>query len=299
MKAVISWFLMIAVLIGAGFGALTYVKKTNANHAYEIALNDIKLDFERRSHGMAFLEADPYQREIGVLLTSYFSELRKLKKKFPEQYDVEREYKIGEEKVAKGHMTEVQKSARDERIEITLDLFNKMKSGQYRPTLTGVDKGFRFDVYEFAPDKVGSETRIKIAYVHWGAFGPVNYHEIIINLLNKSEDGKPVEVDQVMGGGPPSLQITPEKWVKEFIPGVEIGFYDMPQFPQRAITGDFSFTYGIRTIGGSEMMAEIKFDKIEIEDSWKVPEGQVWEAQERFADEAELKAAGAKPGQDK
>ena len=40
-----------------------------------------------------------------------------------------------------------------------------------------------------------------------------------------------------------------------------------------------------------------EFPEIPIPDEWKVPEGQAWDATERFASDEELQAAGASPTQ--
>jgi len=294
MKSFIGWLLVILIIAGGAGLALSHFHTTTRQQAYDLELAALQENFQTASVGLQLLDEESYRKEIGIHLTRYFSKLAKLAKDYPEFYDIEREKKIGEERLAKGRMTEANKLARDERIDITLDLFNKMRSGQYRTLYTKADKTFRFDIYDITPAKVASESRVKFSHVHWGAFGKVNYKSIIGNIRAKQEKDKPVEIPQIIGEGqPPALQIEPQRWVKEFPPGLEIGYYDLPQFPQVAESIELIFMFGMRTVGGTEITANITFEDIPIPEAWKVPEGQKWEAHERFADQDELEAAGA------
>ena len=82
--------------------------------------------------------------------------------------------------------------------------------------------------------------------------------------------------------------------MKEFLPNVEIGYYDLPLFPKSATAVDLSFDFSIRTVGGTPLEAHIDFDEVPISDSWKVQEGEDWAGNERIvADEEELRAASA------
>ncbi|MEE8408087.1 MAG: hypothetical protein V3T05_00645 [Myxococcota bacterium] len=294
MKSAMGWLVILGVIIsGAGFG-LWQFNETTREQDYALELAVLKAEFQKQSVGLRLLEKDDYRKEIGIALTSYFSELGKITKVYPEFYDIERELKRGETEFDRGRMTQSQKLARDERIAITVDLFNRMRSGLYRPLYTQADKTFRFDIYDITPAKVSGENRVKMSYLHWGAFGPVTYNMIRGNFRAEQTAGKPVEIPQIVGEGqPPNLQIDPERWVTEFPPGMEIGYYDLPQFPRQATAIELSFMFGVRTVGGTDLPINIQFDEIAIPENWKVPEGQEWQAQERFASDDELRAAGA------
>lgn len=294
MKSVMGWLVILGVIIGgAGFG-LWQFNETTKKQNYALELAALKADFATQSVGLRLLEKNDYRKEIGIALTAYFSDLGKLAKKYPGLLDIEREIKHGVTEFDRGRMTESQKIAREERIAITIDLFNRMRSGQYRPLYTQADKTFRFDIYDISPAKVSGENRIKMSYLHWGAFGPVSYNMIQGNFRAEQTKGKPVEIPQIVGEGqPPNLQIDPEHWVTEFPPGMEIGYYDLPQFPRQASAIELSFMFGLRTVGGTSLPINIQFEEIAIPENWKVPEGQEWQAQERLASDDELRAAGA------
>ena len=299
MKSLLSWLLILGILVsGAGF-ALKMYKDLNTEQAYTLKVIDLQNQFQNQLAGLGQLAEDTYRREIGIALTSYFSQLNQLGKENPGLLDVERELRIGEEMLAKGHMSEGQKLAREERIKWTLDLYQKMRVGQYRPLYTVADKTFRFDLYDIEPvDTDTRNPRIRLSYSHWNAFGPISYKMIEGNIRITQDPNKPAEVPQIVGEGqPPTLQIKPTRWVKEFIPGVEVGYYELPLLPSNAEKIQLNFDFGLRTIGGTELVSHIAFPEIPVASSWKVPEGKEWQGQERFASDDEIVKAGGAPTQ--
>lgn len=296
MKSVLSWLVVVLIIGGAGAYGAKHFHTLDREKAYKLELAALKDTFKTQSVGLQFLSPEEYSKEIGIQLTRYFRSIGKLAKTYPEFYDLERERKFSAAMVEKGHMTQSQKSNREERIALSLGVLDKMKSGQYRPIYTAADKGFRFDIWDIKPIKIGVESALQISYAHWGAFGPVNYDMIVGNIRAEQEEGKPVEVPQIVGEGqPPYLQVKPERWVQEFPPGVEIGHYNLPIMPKQALGLSLNFQFGIRTVGGSTLFADIKFPEMEISDSWKIGSDKNWDAKERFASDEELEELGAKP----
>jgi hypothetical protein len=293
MKSLLGWLVVLAIIVGAaGFG-LWQFSETTTQQAYQLQLAAIKADFARDAIGLHELESNDYEKEVGIALTSYFQRLGKLAKEYPKQFDIEREKKTGHAEFERGRMTETQKLARDERIDITVDLFERMRGGEYRPLFSDADNGFRFDIYDISPAKVSGEQTIKLSYVHWGAYGPVTYNSIVGSFETEQRQGR-AAIQQIVGEGqPPTLQIEPSQWVTEFPPSMEIGYYTLPQFPRQATGLELAFGFGIRTVGGTLIESKIEFEKIPVPEAWKVPEGQAWEAQERLASDDELRAAGA------
>ncbi|MEC9466487.1 MAG: hypothetical protein VX834_11910 [Myxococcota bacterium] len=296
MKSFLVWLIGLIALGGAGFAGLNHYNETNLEHAYKMELNELKNSFERQSNGLQLLDSEGYTKEIGIHLERYFRELRKLGKEYPEYQNFERELALGAEKVEKGHMSPANKMARDEQINLTLELMNKMRQGHYRPIFTDAKNGFRFDIYDISPQAADGQSFIKVSYAHWGAFGPVNYGMIEGTFSVEQEAGKAVEIPQIVAESqPPTLQVKGERWVTEFIPGVEIGYYLLPRFPKQALGINLKFQYSIRTVGGTSIPVDIEFPEIKIADAWKIDGDKEWKAQERFASDEELEALGAKP----
>jgi len=296
MKSFLVWLVGLVVIGGGAFAGLNVYNETNLEHSYRLELNELKNSFERQSTGLQLLDTEGYTKEIGIHLERYFRELRKLGKQYPEYQNFERELELGAAKVEKGHMSPTQKMARDEQINLTLEQMNKMRQGHYRPLFTDAKSGFRFDITDISPQSEGGQSFIKLSYVHWGAFGPVDYGMIEGTFTVEQEKGKAVEVPQIVAESqPPTLQVNGERWVTEFIPGMEMGYYLLPRFPTQALGINLSFQYSIRTVGGTSIPVEIKFPEIKIADAWKIEGDKEWKAQERFASDEELEALGAKP----
>ncbi|MBJ80370.1 MAG: hypothetical protein CMH60_03545 [Myxococcales bacterium] len=299
MKSLLSWFLVLGILVSGAGLALKMYKDLNTEHSYQLKVIDLQNQFQTQLAGLGQLDEDTYRREIGISLTRYFSQLNQLGKEFPGLLDVERELRTGEEMLSKGHMSESQKLAREERINWTLALYQKMRVGQYRPLYTVADKTFRFDLYDIQPvDTDTRNPRIRLSYAHWNAFGPISYKMIEGNIRIKQDPDKPAEVPQIVGEGqPPTLQIKPGRWVSEFIPGVEVGYYELPLLPPNAEKIQLNFDFGLRTIGGTEIVSNIVFPDMPVASSWKVGEGKEWQGKERFASDEEIVKAGGAPTQ--
>ena len=296
MKSFIGWLIVLGVIIAGGVMGLNDYRERNREFSYNLELNKLQSAFERQSAGLHLLGPEKYQAEIGIHLERYFRDLRKLGKEYPEHQDFEREFKYGEAKVEKGHMNPGQKQARDERIQLTIDLMNKMRQGHYRPLFSQSNNGFRFDIHDIAPAKVDGQDAIKMAYIHWGAFGPVDYQMIEGTFTTPQVKGEAVQISKLEGAAqPPTLQIKPQRWVREFMPGLEVGYYLFPRFPRQADGIKLRFDFTQRTIGGSIVPVVIDFPEMKIADAWKIEEGKEWKAEERFASDEELEALGAKP----
>lgn len=295
MKSAVSLILLASLVGGSGY-ALWSSRQASLGLHYELALQKAKGTFLKESVGLRLLPQERYEQEIGLLLSRYFTELQKAESTYPGFVDLERERRFGVSEFRAGRMTEVQKLARDERIDITLSIFEKMRAGQYRPLYTAADAAFRFDVVELtANEKASAERRLRLTYVHWGAFGPVSHKSLIGNIRAVQEEGKPVAIPQLVGGEqPPSLQLDPERWVTQFVPGAEIGYYELPAFPREATAVQLSLDFGIRSVGGYEVVSHIVLPDIPIAESWKGAEGQEWRTQERVATDEELQAAAAR-----
>jgi hypothetical protein len=306
MKSAVTWVVGLAIALGGGWFAIRGYNHQEARFLYQRELSGLQREFLADSLPLFRLDTQGYQRDIGPHLSKYFRGIDKLARDRPGLYDLEREIKATSEKVAAGLMTEPQARARSERIALTTDVYNRMRQGQYRPIYTASDNNFRFDIYDISPARVAGEHKIKFSYVHWGPFprehrpgsGTVSYDSIVGNIKALQAEGKPAELPQLVGDAqPPSLQVSPERWIAEFPAGAELGFYDLPLFPKNATTLQLTFAFGIRTVGGSKVMANIAFEEIPIPDGWKLAEGQKWESQQRFASDDELEAAGVEPTQ--
>lgn len=288
MKSVVGWLLLLVMLVGMAAVGLHHFRRTTREQAYALSLDAIKEDFQTQAAGLQLLEPDAYHKELSVLLSRYFSRLNTLAHTYPECYDPARERTLVEKETARGRLSPEQRAERLERIDHTLALFEKLRSGHYQPMDTRVDKTFRFDVESIEPARVASEDRLKLSYLHWGAFGPVSYRLIKGDIRTADVDAHSDKTKryQIMAEDqPPALQIEPQRWVREFIPGVEIGYYDLPRLPPNAQSMQLRFDMTIRTVGGTSVPVSMVFAEMNAPDAWKVRPGEQWNAKELITDE--------------
>jgi hypothetical protein len=298
-KSALTWLIILAAVVGGAGYFIKRYQDHDLETTYALERAELKRSFQKRAVGLQLLDADTYRREVGQAFTDYFGKLDDLRKKYPQFYDVERERKKTLLDQANGTLKEGQKDARDERVNLSLELFEKMRTGQYRPLYTSSDKTFRFDIYELGPVKVNGETRIRLSFVHWGAFGAVSYDTIEGNLkLPPPPKGKPIEEKKITADAqPPVLQLEPERWVAESIPGIEVGYYELPLFPPDALAVTLTFDFSIQSPGGSRLPVHIAFPEMPLPAAWKVADGQKWDAEVQTMSEDQLKAAEAKAAQ--
>ena len=129
MKSALGWVLLLVVIAGGAGSGLYYFHVSSQQHAYEMELAEIQRDFITNTSGLYVVGPDEYRREIGPHLTKYFRRIQKLAKEYPELYDVERERKVGEDKLNKGQMTEAQKLASNlSTIQIRADFTDQMEN---------------------------------------------------------------------------------------------------------------------------------------------------------------------------
>jgi hypothetical protein len=302
MKNGLGWLVALVVVGGGSWFAYNHFNGIIRAQSYKLELSELKRDFLIDAEPLAQLEPEAYRRDVGEVLAKYFRRLGTLAKSYPDQYDIDREAKKSDGAKEGGKSAPAgQKELKEERIKLAQELFTKMKDGQYRPLYSASDKGFRFDIVDVTPSQ--GEQKITLSFVHWGPFGrdkegagAVDYRAIFGNMKAAQVKGKLIEVPQITADGPPSLTFAPDRWVAESIPGVSIGYYELPLLPRVAETVELSFEFALRSVGGGEALATVKFAPIPIPDAWKLPEGAQWDAQERIATDEELQAAGAKGG---
>jgi hypothetical protein len=307
MKSVITWIMALAVMGGMVAYGFKRTETAERARAYDKRLNELKREFLTQAKGLTFIEADAYKKEVGILLAQYFRGLEDLGKAYPELYAPDREKTKTAVEAKAGKLDAAKTQARDERVDMSLSLFEKMKAGQYRPLFSAADKGFRFDIWDAQPVKSGNDEMVRFSYAHWGAFGPVSYKSISGEIKTaeqtkadadkkdakaKVENGKKVLSESTSINAddqPPALQVDAERWVTEFVPGVEIGYYELPLFPGNAASVDLKFGFGLRTPGGSEVFAETAFNAMPIAAAWKA-KGE-WGAEHRVIEKEVPEAA--------
>ena len=119
------------------------------------------------------------------------------------------------------------------------------------------------------------------------------------------ENGKMVEkeVEKVLGktegeAQPHIIIQTPHRYIDEFPSFVSIGYVWLSRpLPYEAKYIDIEYTYTTKTAGGGEVASALKWEKMLIPATWKLKEGQTWDADVVEATEEEI--AGKNPDEEK
>ncbi|MEM6532855.1 MAG: hypothetical protein AAF654_09530 [Myxococcota bacterium] len=285
MRGAVAWFITVVAVPAAALYGLDLLEKAEHRYGYESELDALKREFVRGVPALPLIADAEYPDAVSTGLADYFRELEALAHRYPEHFSVERARTEVDAKVQSGQMTQAQRDQRTERIDFTLALFDQMRRGAYRPLYTAADRGFRFDIVDISPYTVGSTKRLKLTFVHWGAYGDVSYRSITGRFKSDSTVGIP-RLEGV--GQAPNLLVEPERWVAEFVPGAQIGFYDFPLMPASAEELQLSFSFDIKTPAAKPLSVAIEFLPMVLPDAWKSTE--VWAATERKLSAEELAA---------
>lgn len=280
MKSTVVWLMAVAAVVGAAGYIINGYSERGAEQEYRCRLNELKRDFAAATQVLAYIDDKAYTAEVGLHLAHYFSALARLREEFPQQLDVEAQREWVSGQVESGAMSASKKLQYDERIDASLELYAQMESGHYKPLFTAAEKGFRFDIVEIKAVQRGPRKEIRLAYVHWGPYGVrsagqealVSYTGIrgeFTALPGKRPAAAIPHFESDPGHEAPHLQINPERWVREFPPGVEIGYYSLNAMRAAAASLKLTFDFGWRNLGGSEVPLRIVFDAIPIQEQWR------------------------------
>jgi hypothetical protein len=263
MKTILSWLFLAIIIGGVSYTTYDRYQQLARTQAYDLALMQIKRDFSNQVQPLVYLGNDDYKRQINIVTMRYFNSLRDLAQKFSDLYRVPSK--------SPEDIPEAQRAAREERATLTNQLFEELSQGKYQPLYSNADKSFRFDITQIQAD-----THVKISFVHWGARTAVNYKTVAANIQT---DNKRDKHQMIAENQAPTLVFEPEHWLKEFIPDVQIGYYEFPKFPSEAKTVDLQFDFELITPGGTALPVSAHFASIPVGDTWKVATGEKWEEQ--------------------
>jgi hypothetical protein len=284
MKSLFTWVLLagLAAALSAGYRHHDAQMK---QHAYQQDLAVLQQEFTQRASVLPFVPSASYTHTVHTLLESYAQNLLKLSQIHTTQYNPMREKDASVEAETEGRFTPTQAAARTERIAFTLKAFDNLIEGTYKPIASAADKNMRLDIVSIQPYNNGTTTLLKVEYLRWGPSENLQYNKVQGDIRTSSIKGsKNPEAAQILAEGqPPTLQINPQRWVKEYIPGTEIGYYELPLLPSNAegITLSFDFTASLP--GGETLPYHLVFEEIPTASPWKLSANTQWEAQEHVA----------------
>ncbi|MFH1810968.1 MAG: hypothetical protein ABIJ09_19665 [Pseudomonadota bacterium] len=302
MKRFLAFFVVV-VAFGAALGAAFVSFKTKlTEQRLLVAKSVVDMEFMNKLTATRMVPGNGYKGDMSILLSNYGQSLDRLYKdpEFALLRDDDLVRKLYQEEHKKGRKDDRTLQQVTERIDYTQAAYKEIANGDYRPMVSAQADGLRVDLYAWQKAPVDGQDRLQVKVVIVGGdpealtFGHIEMKMGIKSFVEKKVKGQMVKEEvlklaKISGGGSPNTLIKdPRKWMPDFPPGIQIGFYDFPLFPSTATEVQLTMGFGIRTIGGNQLSPELKFDPIVIDSSWKLPPGASWEAEEVEGTEEEL-----------
>jgi hypothetical protein len=247
---------------------------------------------------------DGYMRSMRAAIQSYDEELKKrVYSKSPESRDPAEFKKKVDEQFQKGLIKEAQQKSMLEGYVIVKDAYDTLMSGNWKPVLSAAGKGdTRLDIYDVkrAKDDDGQPV-LEGKFFFWGVNEAtrMNWGHLSLKYWKadkeKVKEGKEMvekEVEKVLGKAdgesqPHIIIQDPQKKIAQFPSYVSIGYMWLPVMPREAKSVDIELAYVAKTSGGDHDSV-LKWDKFKIPESWKLSEGENWDADVVEATEDEI-----------
>ncbi len=306
MKNFFSIIVIFAILlVGGGF---VYMKQQAEERRVRTIeqMSEVRRSFAHKARAAVNNDDDEaYLREIKAAISSYKDELdRTVYRENPDAKDIERYTKLLEEKFEGGEYDEARRKNMLEGYEIVREAYEILMSTSWKPVLTAKGKAdTRLDVYTMkrSTDPDGRPI-LEGKFFFWGIEDStqVSWGNLDIRLWKKAmvevkKGRKKVEeeVEQVLGRAEgesqPRLIIQrPHTYIDDFPSFVSIGYLWLPLLPAEAHAADIDYGYSVRRPGSGEVDTTLKWEKWDLPRSWRLGEGQEWDADEVEATEEEI-----------
>lgn len=304
MKNFLSFVIIIAAL-AAGGGYLLFQRQAQIDElTYEKKLHEQRVNFARQAALTIQVPNDRYEFDRSQLVSDHVAAVERLWKEHPDQANPDKFIEQREAAAKEGKKDKAKVAEYRERYDYLREQFKVLSSG-YKPALSGYSNGLRYDLAKISKTNAGGKESLRWDLFLWGAApGQMTFGGIEIQFLReiKETDARGREkvkkaIAKIQGQGPPYiLHENPWDWIPEWPPTVMVGYYQgLPLFPADATKFSLKIDLTVRTAQGTNLPVELKWENIDVDPSWRAPEGSLFEADVMDATEEELKAAGITP----
>lgn len=302
MKNLVAFAIILGALV-AGGGFLVSEQQSRADAAeFKEKLHKIQLATSRQIQATIQVPDDRIKFEQHNLVGTHVKAVGDATKAHPKQ-NSEDHYILEKEAAAKeGKRDRAKIAEHRERYDYLKERFQVLKAG-YEARLTKYGSGMRFDIADIAPVVIDGKKVLRMDIFVWGPpEGQLTFSELEIQFVRELEveergrKKKTQALAKITGSGPPYIfHENAHEWIYEWPPGVSVGFYQgLPLLAPDATKMTLTMRFNVRSQAGTSVPVELKWENIDVDPSWRAPEGSPeWaEVAVQEASEEELKAAG-------
>lgn len=312
MQRFFSIIIIFAILVVGGSWVFIEKSEQEARAKREADLAAARRTFADKARSAAReSDNDGYHRSIRAALGSYQEELKKrVYQKAPEELDVAAYKTDVERRFKEGELKESQQKSMLEAYAIVRDAYDTMMAGNWKPVLSAAGKlDSRIDIYDVKRTKTEEGAPVlegkfffwgieKATRMSWGSLA-IRYWKVEKEKVKEGREMVEKDVEKVLGrvegeATPHIIVQSVADYIPQFPSNVSIGFFWLPVMPREAVYADIELGYTAKTSGG-DSTSDLKWEKFKIPESWKLGEGESWDADVIEATEDEI--AGKEGGE--
>jgi hypothetical protein len=274
---------VLAIVAGAGF-LISQTQERAESAELAQAISAAQLETIRQIMALTPAPDDKVGYDKQQAVRKHLEAIDALRKKYPSRMKPDAFILEMEAKASAGQKDKAKTAEYRTRYDYAKQMFDDyLKGGGAKPILTGHSNGMRIDVVSMKPSNEGGEEGLRWDILIWGAppKDQLNLTGIeigsVIHFTDNETSGKRkgqpkrTVVRQNMSPAMPYVLLDkPWEWMPDWPMGVMAGYYvGVPKFDSRTNRAFFTLTGQMRTVGGTTVPVEIKWDNVPVESSWK------------------------------
>lgn len=302
MKNLIAFAIILGALVAGGGFLISEQQALTDAAEFKQKLHEIQLATARQIQTTIQVPDDRIKFEQHTLVGTHLKAVEDITKSHPKQ-NFEDVYILAKEAAAKeGKKDRAKVAEQRERYDYLKEQFAVLKAG-YSARLTKYSNGMRFDIVDIKPVVIEGKKVLRMDIFVWGPpEGQITFGDMELQFVREIEveergrKKKTQALAKITGAGPPYIfHENAHEWIYEWPPGVSVGYYQgLPLLAPDAVKMSFTMRFTVRSQAGTSVPVELKWENVDVDPSWRAPEGSPeWaDVEVQEASDEELKAAG-------
>jgi hypothetical protein len=291
-KGLLAFVLVLAfVVAGAAYLVMSNAELAEKNDMHA-QLNGIRFETSRQVALLAHAPDDKISYDRQQTFRKHAEAVEALRKRYPALLKPDAFIKDMEEAAKLGEKDKAKTAEYRARYDYVKEVYEKyIKAGNYKPVLTGISNGLRFDIVSITKSSEGGAEGLRWDVVFYGAPNKDQMNLTNMNVTNWLEFPE-LETSGKRKGMPkrtafktdfaPAMPYVwadkPWEWIPEWPANVTVGYYvGIPQFDSRTSFVEMSLFGTMRTQGATAIPVEMKWPKVVVDASWKGSPGSKWD----------------------